>query len=274
MKLKKNQMKTKDKKTNISKLKDVVLGNKKMEEVIIENHLNKLLYADDEVREDRVGMHGSGVIASDEDFCYRQQVLSFHFKGKEAKVPEGLKRIFLNGWYVHEKWQKLFIKSGVAVSVEQRGESQDWNLLFTPDAVVKLGNKLYVVEIKSVNTYTFNNMNSHPSGAKQLQLYMHMLGIPQGFVLCEDKNNQNIKIFYYEYDPMQAKPYVERMLKVKNMNNRFKKDGTLPSKMCDSSTCKKALGCPYMEACFNINRIPIVEGAKTGSRGTKAEVNQ
>lgn len=230
---------------------------KSSQSLVIESELNKLLLLDREVREDRVGMHGSGIIASDSDFCYRQQVLSFYFKGFEPDISDGLRRIFLNGWYVHEKWQKLFEAAGIAIGVEQRGESKDMKLLFTPDAIIKLKNKKWVVEIKSVNTYQFQKMQSHPSGAKQLQLYMHMTCIPQGFVLCEDKNNQNIKVFPYKYDPVVAKPFVERMLKVQEFMKRFEKTGKLPSRMCDSENCKKAKSCSYREACFGIKKVAL-----------------
>lgn len=241
----------------MSKLSDMLKGLESTESLAIESKLNKLLLLDREDREDRVGMHGSGIIASDNEFCYRQQVLSFFYKGFEPPISDGLRRIFLNGWYVHIKWQTLFEKAGIAVGIEQRGMSDSMRLLFTPDAIIRLGNKTYVVEIKSVNTYQFQKMKTHPSGAKQLQLYMHMLGIPRGFVLCEDKNNQEIKVFPTEYDPTIAKPLVERMLKVNSLIERFEKTGKLPSRMCDNESCKKAKSCAYANACFNIKRIPL-----------------
>lgn len=241
----------------MSKLSEMLEGIKSTESLAIESKLNSLLLLDREDREDRVGMHGSGIIASDNEFCFRQQVLSFFFKGFEPPISDGLRRIFLNGWYVHDKWQTLFKKAGIAVGIEQRGMSDSMRLLFTPDAIIKFGNKTYVVEIKSVNTYQFQKMKTHPSGAKQLQLYMHMLGIPRGFVLCEDKNNQEIKVFPTEYDPEIARPLVERMLKVNKFVKRFEKTGKLPSRMCENENCKKAKFCAYSRACFGTKRVPL-----------------
>jgi hypothetical protein len=259
-----------------SELKDALLKTNlpKTDTLLIETKLNNLFYTDDENREDRVMLHGSGLVASDSEWCYRQAILSFYYKGSEPKIPIGLKRIFLNGWYVHEKWQKMFMQAGIAVGVEQRGESEEWGLLYTPDAIIKLGTKLYVVEIKSVNTMQFNNMISHPHGEKQLQLYMHMSGIPHGFVLCEDKNNQNIKIFPYEYDSEKARPYVERMVKVKALRKKFEEEGTLPMRCCDKESCKRSLGCAYHDACWNIKREKIKVGSFTGSGATTATVKQ
>lgn len=264
----------KKKKINVNVIKEVLNGEKTMKNHLIESALNNLLYVDDENREERVGMHGSGVATATADFCYRQQVLSFYFKGKEQEIPIKLKRIFLEGWYIHEKWQKIFMDAGVGLNVEQRGHSKDFQLLFTPDAIVKLNGITYVVEIKSVNTYTFKKLNSHPSGEKQLQLYMHMTGIPHGFVLCEDKNTQDIKVFYHEYDPIKGREYAERMHKVVKFKEIFEKQKKLPKKICPNPDCKKAKWCAYRDACFNIERIPLASGAVTGSKATKATVKQ
>lgn len=239
-------------------LKDAILnGINKTDTLLLEQKLNSLFDSDKQNREDRVGMHGSGIIASDNDFCFRQQVLSFYYKANEVDLPIALKRIFLEGWYIHAKWQKLFEQTGIARGIEQRGISNEWKLLFTPDAIIELDGKTYVVEIKSVNTFQFKTMKSHPSGEKQCCLYMHFTGIPRGFVLAEDKNTQEIKVFPVEYDPIKVKPYVERMYEVRELLAKFEKTGKLPKRKCDSSTCKKAGNCPYRDCCFGISKIPL-----------------
>lgn len=238
-------------------LKDLLKVPESTESMVIMSTLDNLMSREDEDREERIGMHGSGIIASDSEFCYRKQVLSFVFKGKEPFIPIGLRRIFKNGWSVHQKWQSLFEKAGIADAIEQRGESMLWSLLFTPDAIITIGKRKYVVEIKSVNTYQFKNMSSHPSGEKQLQLYMHQTSIPHGFVLCEDKNTQEIKIFLSEYDPEKARPFVERMLNVKKYLSRYLETGKLPPCKCASQNDKLAERCAYKEACFGISMDPI-----------------
>lgn len=241
-------------------LKDLILDNSmNPRNLSIESKLNALFDTDRQNREDRVGMHGSGVIASENEFCHRQQVLSFFFKGNEPEIPDNLKRIFLEGWYIHTKWQTLFKQAGIAVGIEQRGISKEWQLLFTPDAIIRLDNKLYVVEIKSVNTFQFKNMTSHPSGEKQCRLYMHFTGIPNGFVLAEDKNTQEFKVLPVDYDPLKVKPYVERMWKVIKEKEQYIKSGKLPQRVCQNEDCKKACKCSYRDCCFNLNKIPLDE---------------
>lgn len=238
-------------------IKDIIKGSRVGKSLIIEQQMNALFKTDRGTREERTGMHGSSIIASDTEFCYREQVLSFFYKGTEKDVPPDLARIFLEGWSVHEKWQTLFQKAGIAYGIEQRGHSKGWELLFTPDAIILLNGIKYVVEIKSVNTFQFQKMNSHPSGGKQLQVYMHFVCVPNGFVLCEDKNTQKIKIFDYRYDPLTAKPYVQRLLTVKDQKAHFEETGKLPSRLCNNENCKRAYNCAYREACYNIRRIKL-----------------
>lgn len=238
-------------------IKDIIKGAEVGKSLIIERQLNSLFRIDNKTRENRKGMHGSGIIVSDKDFCHREQVISFFYKGIERDIPDDLRRIFLEGNSIHEKWQKLFVKAGIDYAIEQRGHSKDWELLFTPDAKIKLNGIKYVVEIKSVNTYQFQNMKSHPSAEKQLQVYMHFECIPDGFVLCEDKNTQKIKVFDYRYDPLKAKPYVERLLQVKEQKDIFEKTGKLPKRICEDENCKRAKNCSYREACFNIRKVKL-----------------
>lgn len=222
----------------------------------IEAFLDSLLYYDDERREERTGIHASAVIVNEDKFCYREQVLSCFFRSSEKYIAPKLKRIFLEGWSVHEKWQNLFNHADIAIGIEQRGYSKEYDLFFTPDAIIKINNKKYVVEIKSVNDYQFRNMTCHPSAEKQLQLYMHFLGIPRGFVLCENKNTQDIKVFEYNYDYEKVVLYLQRMSKVLKYKKRFMKTGKLPSRICDKSSCPRAAECNYADACFN-KREPL-----------------
>jgi hypothetical protein len=57
-----------------------------------------------------------------------------------------------------------------------------------------MGHK-YVVEIKSMNKNQFDPAKQHAKGRKQLKLYMHFEQIDRGFVLCDGKDNSDIKIF-------------------------------------------------------------------------------
>ena len=238
-------------------IKDALKEVKSTEALSIIGVLDSIMVDDRKGSEDRTGMHASGIIASEQEFCIRQQVLSFVFKGSEAFIPISLRRIFKAGTSIHQKWQEMFRNAGIAEAIEQRGHSKLMSLLFTPDAIVRIGKRRYVVEIKSVNTYQFQRMSSHPSGEKQLQLYMYQTAIPHGFVLCEDKNTQDIKVFPYKFEPEKARPFIERMFEVKRKLKLYIAIGKLPQRKCKSRNDRLAKRCAYADACFGEKKEPL-----------------
>src|SRR6266704_1484676 len=70
---------------------------------------------------ERHGLHLSDVkepLKGVNQFCYRKHVLSASYK--EVDIESGYisvsqLRVFLEGWYIHMKWQTLFKKSGKAL---------------------------------------------------------------------------------------------------------------------------------------------------------------
>jgi CRISPR/Cas system-associated exonuclease Cas4 (RecB family) len=235
-----------------------------IETLMLERKLNALFRIPRDNAEERKGLHASAIIVSDSAFCIREQVLSLFYKrNEEENISDGLLRIFAEGNSIHEKWQSMFKRAGIARAIEDRGYSKMFDLYMTPDAVVEINNKLYVVEIKSANTYSYKSMkDSHPAGTKQLQLYMHFLCIPRGFVLVEDKNTQEFKIFPVRYEPGQAAPYVKRLYEINEAKENFLKNNTLPKRICKSIGCTRASRCAMSNACFGISRKKLAKNIK------------
>ena len=184
------------------------------QEAELEHKLNALHYLDKNIPKElqflksvmtrgqetaeRKGLHASAIIVSDDKFCYRQQVLSLFYKQAQGEqVPVGLKRIFSEGDAIHEKWQRLFIRGGYAepLDCDYSRFNEEFDLSYTPDIICNIDGVKMVGEIKSVNTFQFKKQKYHASGRKQLQLYMYLTDIHDGFVLCEDKNTQEIKVY-------------------------------------------------------------------------------
>jgi hypothetical protein len=224
----------------------------------IEQSLNSLFFTKAHDEEERKGLHASAIIESESKFCIREQVLSLIFKrnkNESKTISPGLMRIFEEGNYIHLKWQNLFERNKIAIGIEDRGYSAMYDLYMTPDAIVKIKGKTYVVEIKSCNTFSFKHItNTHPKGTKQLQLYMHFTCIPRGFVLCEDKNTQEIKILIEEYNPEKVRPYIERLNKIMQYKRMFDETGKMAKRKCSTISCKRALECPMANACFGLER--------------------
>lgn len=227
-------------------------------QLAIESELNKLFYKPKVHGEERKGLHASAIIVPPSQFCLREQVLSVLFKRnkEESKdISNYLIRIFEEGNSVHEKWQNLFVNAGIAKAIEGRGYSSFYDLYMTPDAIIEMFGKQWIVEIKSANTNSFKKMvTKHGSGNNQMQLYMYFFNIPRGFVLVEDKNDQNIKIFPEIFDYKVAYPYIKRLSDIKNGKEKFISDDVLPCMLCGDLTESRAKKCPMSDSCFGIER--------------------
>lgn len=220
--------------------------------LVIRNKLDSLFYFKTKEHEERKGLHASAIIETDAKFCYREQVLSLFYKRNETEKHDArLMRVFKAGDMVHYKWQNMFRSAGIAKSIEQRGHSKYFDLYMTPDAIVEINGQLWVVEIKSCNFSSYMSFkNTHPSGGKQLQMYMHFYCIPRGFVLCDNKNTQDHKEFLVNYEPETVRPYLERLYNIDSMADKYENTGKLPSRKCDSQFCTKAKQCGMSQACF------------------------
>lgn len=219
--------------------------------------------------QERVGLHASSMLVSDSAFCCRQQVLSLIYKQvQKDKVSIPLLRIFEEGNAIHEKWQRLFIRAGWSRwdKLDFTQYCDEYKMSFTPDIICKIP-EFYdgemVGEIKSVNTFQYKRMTRHPSAWKQCQWYMHMTGLKKGFVLCEDKNNQEFKLEVYDYDPSSIEQFIDRADEVIERYNRLVNDHKMVGRPKDASSpdCKRCKECAMRDACWNIGmgRVKIIE---------------
>lgn len=262
------------------------------EERDIEELLNNLFYLDKNIPEElkflksvmtrgaetqeRKGLHASAVIVSDDKFCYRQQLLSLYYKQLQGEqTPVGLKRIFSEGDAIHEKWQRLFIRGGLCKPLEcdYSRFADEYDLSYTPDIICHLPCNMkltgvhddnipkddYIVEIKSVNTFTFKKQKYHASGRKQCQLYMYLTGIHKGIVLCDDKNTQEFKVYKYEYNPSEIAPYIRRLEQIQEYKERLINKHKMVARhsKCIGYNCKMAQGCPMREVCYKKSKERI-----------------
>ena len=230
--------------------------------------------------QERVGLHCSAIIVSDNQFCVRQQVLSLLFKQLQGEqISVGLRRIFEEGNAIHEKWQRLFIRAGYAKAktLDRTRFDDEYKLSYTPDIVCRIPefyDGAMIGEIKSVNSFQFKKMTSHPSGHKQLQNYMRNCinaakkkgtwngkDYKKGFVLCDSKNDQDFKVFVYDYDEGFVAPFVDRLEEIKFHYERYLEEGKMVPrcKQCTSYQCKMAEKCPMKDACWNkgIGRVRL-----------------
>lgn len=200
--------------------------------------------------------HASAILQPDSEWCLRRQVLLALFP-EEAEHPESKpwdahqNAVFLNGWLLHEKYQRLFQQFGNVMEVETAHYDEDRYLHFTPDAVIEWAGQQYVVEIKGYKASHFERLDetAAPPEAASLQcnLYMHILGIARGLILVENKDSQDYKVWCIEHSAELARPYTDRMYQIKGKVITK----VIPARACKSRTEHRAEKCPVRDFCFS-----------------------
>lgn len=286
----------------VDDIKREALGNKtkiqSTDAAKLEKILNNMFFLDKNIEEEtkfvhhvmtrglesqeRVGLHASAMLVGEADFCLRAQVLSLIYKQLQSEqLPVSLMRIFEEGNAVHEKWQRLFIRAGYgkATDMDFTRYHEEYMLSYTPDIdcyIPEFFEGRMIGEIKSVNTYQFQKMSHHPSAWKQCQWYMHLciekekhkgtwngIDYTKGFVLSDDKNNQEFKLEVYDYDPVKIEPFASRAESIMYHHNRVYEDHKMVARPSNATSpdCKRCASCFMRDACWNIGkgRVKIKE---------------
>jgi len=84
------------------------------------------------------------------------------------------------------------------------------------DIIVSDGTDLYVVDIKSMNSMVFKNLDEpKQEHIDQVQLYLHYLDPKKGILLYVNKDSQELKEFEIEYNPKRAQFLLESFRNLK-----------------------------------------------------------
>lgn len=225
---------------------------------MVKNRLERL-FLESREHENRYGLHASAILASDNDFCYREQVLSLFYKMNQGEqLPIKQLKIFAQGNAMHEKWYNLFRQAGIDVAIERSLFLPQYDLSFTIDALLNIFNEEIICDVKSQNTFAFRKQKGHPSGEKQVNFYLWALtkytGIPhkKGFVLVDSKDDQEIKVVPVKYSKKAVEPYVDRLKEIQVFKKEFITNHKMPKRKCANCDTKRASTCNMRDACFNI----------------------
>ncbi len=227
----------------------------------------------------RTSLHASSVLVKDEEWCVRRHVLADLFPD-EAVQPElqpwdwRTQAIFENGWDLHKRWQKIFLKyanvvygntnnvqdetATVAPELDLIHYDPTRNLFFSPDAILEFAGQRYVVEIKGVKQEVYQELTDDLTVAMescetvhkavhQANLYMHLLELKKAIILIENKNNQDFKLWVIEYDREMAEKPIFRVYEVKKSVALHR----LPARICQSRGDALARKCPLRDCCFS-----------------------
>jgi CRISPR/Cas system-associated exonuclease Cas4 (RecB family) len=126
------------------------------------------------------------------------------------------------------------------------------------DAVISVDRKLYVVEIKSSGDFKFRKLKEPEiAHKKQIQLYMHFFKIPQGMIIYENKNTQELKEFIESYDSKFCKKIISDFEELKyQIENEILPDVPLEIKEKREQGNKpwECEYCDYKESCVKAEK--------------------
>ena len=193
-------------------------------------------------REERISDRDTFFV-SEVDKCPIAIFYSFKKKPKGKLGPQAHLR-FSDGDDTHRRLVRALFSLGIVRAIEiPIPEGQ----LFSgrADAVVCIGGKLYVVEIKAVGSNKFKFMSKpDPAHVKQLQFYLYYLNIDAGIILIENKDTQELKEFIIKRD-IKLVNRITTFFKILMMNIV---QNEVPRKPEDLAEWKCRY-CPYQEIC-------------------------
>lgn len=138
------------------------------------------------------------------------RMIFFKFKKAPRKEMEPwVLRMFDHGDYIHRLILSALFSLGLVRASEINIPPQDL-ISGRADAIISLNNELYVLDIKSMNSMVFRSLEKpKEENINQLQLYLHFFNISKGIILYVNKDNQELKEFIIEKNPV----LIERLLK-------------------------------------------------------------
>ena len=183
------------------------------------------------------------------------RAIYFKFKKYPRKEPEArILRIFDHGDYTHMRIMSVLFSLGIVRAAEIKIPPQEI-ISGRADAIIGFEGKPYVLEIKSSSRYKFEKLQEpDPDHLKQLQLYLHYFKIPQGIIIYEDKDTQDLKEFVIEYDP----ELVEKTLKEFETLQEMIKTNTIPPIPKDIELWRCQY-CEYREECQKIENSKFLK---------------
>ena len=152
-------------------------------------------------RKNREGVFYPSMLGS---YCMKLLYLAYNGLLPEQIIDDNLQRIFDNGNFLEERMATYFTKMDILLDREIEAKSDTPPISGRADFLLKHGDYEQIgLELKSINDRGFEALKNRPQREHtvQLQIYLHILELPYGVVLYENKNNQKLKAFGMLPDP-------------------------------------------------------------------------
>ena len=182
--------------------------------------------------------------------CARYWVYLFRGVEVEDTFAPQTHRIFDNGHAVHERIYSYLRGMGILDSEEIPVHLDDPPISGTADGIINFDGKK-LIELKSISDvgFAYRRTYNKPKDdhIRQSQIYMHCLNLSSGFVIYENKNNQEILPIYIERDD----EYIEKLFKKYRKTYKAFIEDVLPVRPYKSASSQQCMYCNARDFCWS-----------------------
>ncbi len=156
-------------------------------------------------------------------------------------------RMFDHGDYIHQLIMKSLLSTRELHVVASEVNIPPQELISgRADAIISNGKELHVLDIKSMNSMIFRNLQQpKEENVNQIQLYLHYFKIKKGILLYVNKDTQELKEFVVNYNKTQVQSLLSELadLKIKINSN------TVPSRISNWPSDWQCKYCQFKGLC-------------------------
>jgi len=130
---------------------------------------------------------------------------------------------------------------------EVRVNDPEYNFRGNVDAIIKIDDEHYVLDYKSMNSFSFKRFTKpYQKHIVQVNIYLWLLGLNKGFLLYENKDNQEIRM-----SPVEKNEKLISQIKTRAKElNALLKSKKLPQRKHDSKSASECRNCLYRGLCW------------------------
>jgi CRISPR/Cas system-associated exonuclease Cas4 (RecB family) len=194
--------------------------------------------------------------------CPRYWFLAFSGADFKSTIDAKSGATMLNGTYVHDRLQKIMVDAELVKEIEREVTYSDPPIRGFIDLVVEQDGEEILGEIKSARDAAFEEISmSHTPKTYhliQLLLYMYITDTKEGFVMYENKDNQELCVLPVMLND-RTKKIVEDILEWMREVRKAFDDDKMPDRVF-TKTSYACAGCPVKDTCWKEERVDIEIG--------------
>jgi CRISPR/Cas system-associated exonuclease Cas4 (RecB family) len=179
--------------------------------------------------------------------CPRAVFFKFKNAPREPIDPR-IMRVFEHGENIHRSIFNILYRLRLGVTTEISIPSQEI-ISGRADAILCMSGENYVLDIKSMNSMIFRKLTApKEENVYQIQLYLHFFGIKKGILLYVDKDQQEMKEFFVDYDETLCKSLLDKFYELKGQIEK----NEIPLRMEDFPRNWQCSYCPFKATCKSV----------------------